>query len=50
MGKTFYDLTDEELCELMCGGIEDGEELSEEYNEVNRRSETNSSSREGVSI
>lgn len=26
MGATFYNLTDEELCELMCGGPEDDEE------------------------
>lgn len=33
MGKTFYDLTDEELCDLMCGDPEqdyDEEEKTEE--------------------
>ena len=29
MGKTFYDLTDEELCELMCGDPEVDEEPEE---------------------
>lgn len=26
MGMTFYDLTPEELCELMCGSVEEDEE------------------------
>lgn len=30
MGKTFYDLTDEELCELMCGAPEEDYEDDEE--------------------
>ena len=30
MGKTFYDLTCEELCELMCGKPEEEEEEAEE--------------------
>ena len=33
MGKTFYDLTNEELCELMCGAPEkdcDDEETEDE--------------------
>lgn len=48
MGETFYDLTDEELCELMCGGIEDdgNEEQYEECNEVDKRVNSNTSSRE----
>jgi len=45
MGKTFYDLTDEELCELMCGGPEDdGEEQFKECDEVDKRNEANSTS------
>lgn len=30
MGKTFYDLTDEELCDLMCGDPEEDYEDDEE--------------------
>ena len=30
MGATFYDLTCEELCELMCGKPEEDEEISDE--------------------
>jgi len=29
MGKTFYDLTCEELCELMCGAPEEDDEDEE---------------------
>lgn len=38
MNRTLTNLTDEELCELMCGGVEDdGEEQPEECTEVDRR-------------
>lgn len=30
MGKTFYDLTDEELCNLMCGAPEQDDEETED--------------------
>lgn len=33
MGATFYDLTDEELCDLMCGKPEDEFEDEEEIEE-----------------
>ena len=40
MGKTFEDLTWDDLCDLMCGGPEeDGEEQPKECNEINRNSE-----------
>jgi len=36
MGIIFYDLTDEELCELMCGNVDDEDnEKEEEKNEIN---------------
>ena len=46
MGKEFVNLTDEELCDLMCGGPEedDGEEQFEECDTVNRRSKENPTS------
>lgn len=35
MGETFYELTDEELCELICGDLEeDGEEVIMDKKEV----------------
>lgn len=50
MGRTFYNLTDEELCDLMCGGIEeDGEELIEECDEADRRSKADSTRGERIS-
>jgi len=40
MGMEFTNLTDEELCDLMCGGIEDdGEEFVEECDKVDKRGE-----------
>ena len=27
MGETFYDLTEEELCELICGDVEEEEDV-----------------------
>ena len=51
MGQTFYDLTIEELCDLMCGGIEDdGEEQPEECDETDRISEGGITSGEGIPI
>lgn len=50
MGKEFYNLTDEELCELMCGGPEDdGEEQFEECDKVDRRGNTRTAGRAELS-
>ena len=39
MGMTFENLTWDDMCELMCGGIEDdGEEQFKECDKTNRRS------------
>ena len=38
MGKEFYNLTPEQLCDLMCGGVEyDGEEQPKKRNKTDRR-------------
>lgn len=36
MGMVFYDLTDEELCDLMCGSPEEDPEEDEEDGEALR--------------
>lgn len=36
MGMVFYDLTDEELCDLVCGDPEEDPEEDEEYGEALR--------------
>jgi len=48
MGKEFKNLTPEQLCDLMCGGIEeDGKEFIKKRDKVTRRREEDITSRAG---